>query len=127
MSKDLMTVEKSSLAIGTNGKIESLSLTGSKRNQLQTAVDYFTDLQTELCNEVADKERLSDEIKQLKLALKNSPALKKLRALHKELKAKSQNISEISSRRAGALGLCQKQGLDLRKHLKVAVITEGNN
>ena len=117
--------EKSEMTVGTNGSIEELSLSGSKRNQIQKAVEYFTDLQTELCEEVGDKEQLMEEIKRVQLAIKSSPAIMKLKNLKKELRSKSANISEISSRRAGALGLCRKQGLDLKKHLKIAVITEG--
>lgn len=116
-------VERSTSLVSSNGAIEDLSLSGSKRHQLQTAVEYFTDLQTELCNEVESKEKLSEEIKRVQLAIKNSPAIQKLKSLKKEMRTKSANISEISSRRAGALGLCEKQGLNLKKHLKIAVIT----
>lgn len=126
MSKtEVMTVERSDSLVRSNGTIDELNLTGSKRNQLQSAADYFSELQTELCNEVADKENISEEIKRVKQAIKSSPAIMKLKRLQKELRVKSTNISEISARRAGAVGLCKKQGLDLKKHLKIAVITEG--
>lgn len=115
-------IEKSNSLVSTNGTIEDLNLSGSKRQQLQTAVEYFTELQTELCNEVADKETLTEEIKRVQLAIKNSPAIQKLKNLKKEMRTKSANISEISSRRAGALGLCEKQGLNLKKHLKIALV-----
>ena len=124
---DVMTVGKlSDRSIGVNGEIKSLELNGSKKQQIQQSLDYFQDLQTELCNEVATKEEIQEKIKQIQQKLKTSPLLAALKTMKKDLRTRSANISEINSRRSGALGLCKKQGLDLTKHLKnVIQIQEG--
>jgi predicted ATP-grasp superfamily ATP-dependent carboligase len=121
----MTAVEKSGAYIGTNGEFKDLEISGPKKQQIQQAVEYFQDLQTELCNEVDSKEKLTEEVKKVQQLIKTSPLMAKLKNLKKDLRSRSLNITEINSRRSGALGLCKKQGLDLGKVLKNVVQIEG--
>jgi hypothetical protein len=120
MGNQLLTLERPSESlVGTNGDLE---LAGSKRKQLVTAVEYLTELQSELSDEVVEAEKLMEDLKTVSHKIKSSPLIMQQKQLRKELKQKKSNISEIASRRSGALGLCKKQGLDIKKHLKNAVM-----
>lgn len=98
--------------------LESLDLTGSKKRQKETALAYFSDINLQIAQLATANKKASDELKNLKAKIKASPAVVAVNQMSKQLKENKKLIDELASRRAGALGLCKKQGIEIDSELK---------
>ena len=114
MKYEDVTPELSEMEITDTG----LELTGSKRKQKSDAVEYISGIQFEISDKVNTIEKAKQELKQLQVKIKASQVMQALRQLQKTIRESEKELSELASRRSGALGLCKKQGLDISSEIK---------
>lgn len=105
----------SEIAINESGALE---LSGSKKKQKADAIEYVMGIQYEISNLVNEIQNDQKTLKEARAKIKVSPIMVAIRELSKKIKEAEKLMDELASRRAGALGLCKKQGIEIGDEIK---------
>jgi hypothetical protein len=121
-------MEKSTYLMEEKGTttLEDLDLTGlSKKQQKQAALEFFLEVQKQLCTLDIESEKKKRDAKMINEKLKLTDPVRKLAQLKKEVKQNERTQNELRSRYIGALGLLAKLGINITKELRNIKLIEG--
>jgi len=99
-------------------KIEDLIAGKSGKQQKEIALKVFQEIQTEICNETDNVIKARTNIKKINDLIKRSELGQKKAQLESVTKTYPKLIASLNNRRAGALQMCERLGIDVTKELR---------
>lgn len=90
----------------------------SDAQRKKLALEFFGEIQTEICNTTDETIQARAKIKKINNAIKLSEIGQKKAALEQITKAAPKKLSALNERRNGAIGICEKFGIDTKAILK---------
>lgn len=116
MSTKTLNHASGTIVITPNGELDLNN--GSKREQKKKIREYFLQIQIGIANTISEIESDNDTIKKAKIQLKQTEIVRKIDSRRKGVKSKKKKLQELLSQRNGAIGLCEKLGVNIQDELK---------
>lgn len=113
--KTLETTQKSTSLVSEDGL---LILNGKGSKQKNSALQHLLNVQNQIAEASTRLNQNKDEKKVIMNKVKQSAVWKALKTLSSEIKNDTAFISDLTSRYMGALEICKKLGIDVKKNLK---------